>query len=180
MADREPNQPEDQTPDGDAGEQEMVSQEDIDAALAAAGGGEPTEAEAPVDAEPSHEVEAAEPNEFDQPVEAETIGQANDVSHAAVQIDMPDFTGTDSTMDANELAMLGDVRLDVKIELGRSDMYIEDVLKLGKGSVVELDRLAGDPVDVLVNERLVARGEVLVLNDNFCVRISEILVGKDL
>jgi flagellar motor switch protein FliN/FliY len=49
------------------------------------------------------------------------------------------------------------------------------VLRLGVGSVVELDKLAGDPVDIWVNERLVARGEVLVLNDNFCVRVNEIL-----
>jgi flagellar motor switch protein FliN/FliY len=54
-------------------------------------------------------------------------------------------------------------------------MLIEDVLKLAEGSVVELDKLAGDPVDVFVNEQLVARGEVLVLNDNFCVRINEIV-----
>jgi flagellar motor switch protein FliN/FliY len=54
-------------------------------------------------------------------------------------------------------------------------MYIEDVLRLGVGSVVELDKLAGDPVDIFVNDRLVARGEVLVLNENFCVRINDIL-----
>ncbi len=54
-------------------------------------------------------------------------------------------------------------------------MLIEDVLKLSEGAVVELDKLAGDPVDVYVNDRPVARGEVLVLNDNFCVRINEIL-----
>lgn len=71
--------------------------------------------------------------------------------------------------------LLRDVELNVKIELGRSRMYIEDILKLGEGSVVELDKLAGDPVDVFVNDRLVARGEVLVLNDNFCVRIGEII-----
>ncbi len=57
-------------------------------------------------------------------------------------------------------------------------MLLEDVLKLRKGSVVTLDKLAGDPVDLFVNGRLVARGEVLVLNDNFCVRIAE-LVGSD-
>ena len=72
------------------------------------------------------------------------------------------------------LELLDDVQLDVKIELGRTNMYIEDVLKLGVGSVVELNRLAGDPVDVYVNGRLVARGEVLVLNENFCVRINDI------
>ena len=55
-------------------------------------------------------------------------------------------------------------------------MLIEDVLKLAEGSVVELDKLAGDPVDVFVNDQLVARGEVLVLNDNFCVRINEIVM----
>jgi flagellar motor switch protein FliN/FliY len=73
------------------------------------------------------------------------------------------------------LDMLGDVELDVKIELGRSQMLVGDVLRLAAGSVVELDKLAGDPVDVYVNERLVARGEVLVVNDNFCVRINDIL-----
>lgn len=73
------------------------------------------------------------------------------------------------------IELLDDVELDVKIELGRTEMYIEDVLRLGVGSVVELDRLAGDPVDVYVNERLVARGEVLILNDNFCVRVNDIL-----
>jgi flagellar motor switch protein FliN len=73
------------------------------------------------------------------------------------------------------IGMLGDVDLDVKIELGRCRMLVGDVLRLNPGSVVELDKLAGDPVDVYVNERLVARGEVLVVNDNFCVRINDIL-----
>jgi flagellar motor switch protein FliN len=73
--------------------------------------------------------------------------------------------------------MLKDVDLNVKIELGRTRMLIEDVLRLAEGSVVELDKLAGDPVDVYVNEQLVARGEVLVLNDNFCVRVNEIVTA---
>ena len=73
------------------------------------------------------------------------------------------------------LELLGDVDLDVSIELGRTEMLVEDVLKLGTGSVVELDKLAGDPVDVYVNGRRMARGEVLVLNDNFCIRISEVV-----
>jgi flagellar motor switch protein FliN/FliY len=54
-------------------------------------------------------------------------------------------------------------------------MYVEDVLRLNEGAVVELDKLAGDPVDVFVNDRRVARGEVLVLNDMFCVRINEVV-----
>lgn len=78
---------------------------------------------------------------------------------------------------ATGLEMLGDVDLHVMVELGRTEMLVEDVLKLNSGSVVELDKLAGDPVDVYVNQRLVARGEVLVLNDNFCIRISEIVAN---
>ena len=73
------------------------------------------------------------------------------------------------------LESLDDVELDLSIELGRTELLIEEVLKLREGSVVPLDKLAGDPVDILVNGRLVARGEVLVLNDNFCVRVAEIL-----
>jgi flagellar motor switch protein FliN/FliY len=56
-------------------------------------------------------------------------------------------------------------------------MYLEDVLKLRKGSVVPLDKTAGDPVDIYVNGRLLARGEVLVMNENFCVRVAELLAG---
>ena len=80
-----------------------------------------------------------------------------------------------SSEDNGKIQLLGDVDLDVMIELGRTEMYVEDVLKLAEGSVVELDKLAGDPVDVYVNQRLIARGEVLVLNNNFCIRISEIV-----
>ena len=57
----------------------------------------------------------------------------------------------------------------------RLELLIKEVLQLKEGSVVPLDKLAGDPVDILVNGRLIARGEVLVLNDNFCVRVAEIL-----
>ena len=73
------------------------------------------------------------------------------------------------------IAALQDVELDLRIELGRTELLIDDVTKLAEGSVVQLDKLAGDPVDILVNGRLIARGEVLVLNDNFCVRVAEIL-----
>jgi len=77
--------------------------------------------------------------------------------------------------DGVSLNALQDVELDLRIELGRTELVIEEVLQLKSGSVVPLDKLAGDPVDILVNGRLVARGEVLVLNDNFCVRVAEIV-----
>jgi len=92
-------------------------------------------------------------------------------------VELPDFTGSqsDGGTGPQSIDLLHDVDLKVRIELGRTRMYIADVLRLGEGSVVELDKLAGDPVDVFVNDRLVARGEVLVLNDNFCVRVSEVI-----
>ena len=73
------------------------------------------------------------------------------------------------------LDALQDVELDLRIELGRTELLIDEVLQLKEGAVVPLDKLAGDPVDILVNGRIIARGEVLVLNDNFCVRVAEIL-----
>ena len=87
----------------------------------------------------------------------------------------PLINGVSASVDPKRVSMLGDVNLRVKVQLGQTRMLVEDVLKLGEGSVVELDKLAGDPVDILVNDRLIARGEVLVLNDNFCVRVNEVI-----
>jgi flagellar motor switch protein FliN/FliY len=104
------------------------------------------------------------------------IAGGMDLSDAA-QLNLPQF-GDASHVDAEEsarLETLQDVELDLRIELGRTELLIDEVLRLKEGSVVPLDKLAGDPVDILVNGRLVARGEVLVLNDNFCVRVAEIL-----
>jgi flagellar motor switch protein FliN len=68
-----------------------------------------------------------------------------------------------------------DVQLRVTVELGRKLMSVRDILALGPGSVVELDKVAGEPVDVLVNDRLIATGEVVVADDNFGVRITDIV-----
>ncbi len=73
------------------------------------------------------------------------------------------------------LDLLLDVPLDVTVELGRSRMSIQDLLALGPGSVIELDKVAGEPLDILVNNRLVARGEAVVINDKFGVRITDIV-----
>lgn len=88
---------------------------------------------------------------------------------------MPAFTPAGPSADSAEMQLLGDVNVDVRIELGRTRMLVEDVLRLGEGAVVELEKLAGDPVDVYVNGRHVAKGEVLVLNESFCVRVNEVL-----
>ena len=91
---------------------------------------------------------------------------------------LEEFSRPPASTEAATIDLIRDVELDLRIELGRTHMYLEDVLKLRKGSVVPLDKLAGDPVDVYVNGRLIARGEVLVLNDNFCVRVAELIAGE--
>jgi flagellar motor switch protein FliN len=91
---------------------------------------------------------------------------------------LEEFSGAAASTEVATLELIRDVELDLKIELGRTQMYLEEVLKLRKGSVVPLDKLAGDPVDIYVNGRLIARGEVLVLNDNFCVRVAELITAE--
>lgn len=73
------------------------------------------------------------------------------------------------------LDLLMNVTLTVTAELGTCKMLVEDILKLGTGSIVELDRLAGGPVDLLVNNKLVARGEVVAIDENFGVRITDVV-----
>jgi flagellar motor switch protein FliN len=68
-----------------------------------------------------------------------------------------------------------DIPLDVTVELGRTKMLISDLLQLGQGSVVELTKLAGEPLEILVNQKLVARGEVVVINEKFGVRLTDII-----
>ena len=126
--------------------------------------------------------EATPSGQADDPVERsvrEATAAVNEIADEATSstpqhLDMPDFDDG-ARADETEIRLLDDVDLEVRIELGRTRMLVDDVLHLGPDSVVELDKAAGDPVDVFVNGRRVARGEVLVLNENFCVRVSEIL-----
>jgi len=82
--------------------------------------------------------------------------------------------GALSMDETNNLDLILDIPLTVTVELGRSKMLINDLLQLGQGSVIELTKLVGEPLEVLVNSKLVARGEVVVVNDKFGVRLTEI------
>jgi flagellar motor switch protein FliN/FliY len=94
-----------------------------------------------------------------------------------IEFQFPEFGGTVPSTEHTTLDQISEVELDVKIELGRTNMYLEDILKLRRGSVVPLDKMAGEAVDIYINGRLLARGEVLVMNENFCVRVAELLAG---
>ncbi len=80
-----------------------------------------------------------------------------------------------ASTQARPIDLIMDVTMRVTVELGRSSMSVEEVLQLGPGSVVDLNKLAGEPVDILVNDRLIARGEVVVVDENFGVRVTEIV-----
>lgn len=87
----------------------------------------------------------------------------------------PEPPGSGGDRSSRRLDLLLDVPLDLTVELGRSRMTIQDLLSLGPGSVIELDKVAGEPLDILVNDRLIARGEAVVVNDKFGIRITDIV-----
>lgn len=110
------------------------------------------------------------------------FGDAGD-SEAVIEASPAEFEGFEDTGPSNgkarKIDLLLDVELDVTVELGRKIMYVEEILKLGKGSVIELDKLAGEPVDILVNGKKLAEGEVVVIEDHFGVRLTHLLEPRD-
>ena len=84
-----------------------------------------------------------------------------------------------SQVDENNLNLLMDIPLKVTVELGRTQKQIKDILEVSQGSIIELDKLAGEPVDILVNHKLVAKGEVVVIDENFGVRVTDIVSQWD-
>jgi len=76
---------------------------------------------------------------------------------------------------STNLDFILDIPMEVSVELGRSKMLISDLLQLGQGSVIELTKLAGEPLEVLVNQKLIARGEVVVVNEKFGIRLTDII-----
>ncbi|MBL8934277.1 MAG: flagellar motor switch protein FliN [Archangium sp.] len=88
---------------------------------------------------------------------------------------MSEAAAENEDVSTRRLDLLLDVPLDVTVELGRSRMSIQELLGLSPGSVIELDKIAGEPLDIVVNERLIARGEAVVVNDKFGIRITDIV-----
>ena len=102
-------------------------------------------------------------------------------------VDMPEFPSFDSSDHASrplspldpKIEMLYDLQLPVSIELGRTNMLIRDILRLARGSVIEFDKLASEPVDVLINGKKVAEGEVVVIDKHFGIRITTLVDPAD-
>ena len=78
-------------------------------------------------------------------------------------------------MDGDKLKVLENIEVNMSVEVGRTDISIRDLLRLNEGSVVELDRLAGEPLDILINGTMIAKGEVVMVGERFGIRFSEIV-----
>jgi len=110
-------------------------------------------------------------------------GFASEVTQAAEQVAPAAFTNFTPTSGAggsgNDINMILDIPVQLTVELGRTRIPIKNILQLAQGSVVELDALAGEPMDVLVNGFLIAQGEVVVVNDKFGIRLTDIVTPSE-
>ena len=120
---------------------------------------------------------AEDTNQEEDPVEDEGAGETA-VEEQEGDTNEEEGGKADEAKEAN-LDLILDIPLSVTVELGRSKMLINDLLQLGQGSVIELTKLVGDPLEVLVNDKLVARGEVVVVNEKFGVRLTDIVTPME-
>ncbi|MCQ4089896.1 MULTISPECIES: flagellar motor switch phosphatase FliY [unclassified Exiguobacterium] len=135
----------------------------------------PAQPAAQTQPKPSPAVEASPPPAKPAPVQEQVVKES--VAVSPVQFGQLSDAQVDGT-PAN-IGMLYDVPLNVTVELGRTRRSVRDILELTQGSIIELDKLAGEPVDVFVNNTLIATGEVVVIEENFGVRITEIVNTKE-
>ncbi|MEV4779672.1 flagellar motor switch protein FliN/FliY [Duganella sp. CF517] len=111
--------------------------------------------------------------------EAEAL-QAQQAQQAASAAVFKDFSGTPSKTEThNDIDFILDIPVQLTVELGRTKIAIKNLLQLAQGSVVELDGMAGEPMDVLVNGCLIAQGEVVVVNDKFGIRLTDIITPSE-
>ncbi len=146
---------------------ETLSQEALDALLAELGEVDDVAGEIP-DPEEAQAAPSPVATAMDEPGIAP--GPLNLVSFD------DDYSGGDSLEGFDRVQ---DIPLEISVELGRTKLLIRDILELGVGSIIELEKMAGEPVDLLANGLLIARGEVVVIEDNFGVRITEIITAAD-
>jgi len=140
--------------------QDNLNQEDIDALLSSGlvpGSNKPAE---PLSAK-------IDEDDFDEPDNSYTVAKPLQFG--------PLVQPAKKDKMSHNIDLILDVNVELSAELGRKTMLIKDILELGPGSILELNKLAGEPVDLLVNNKLLARGEVVVINENFGIRIIDIV-----
>lgn len=134
----------------------------------------------------NHYMWAEQPEQFNSHSEAhlaktmenEPISEGKPVDIQSAEFGNLSYSG-DTPGDSRNVNMLLDVELEIRVEIDRKSILVSDLLKLGKGSIVELEKSAGEPLDVYVNGRKFAEGEVVVVDDRFGIRITQLLSPKD-
>ncbi|MCB0317509.1 MAG: flagellar motor switch protein FliN [Bdellovibrionales bacterium] len=126
--------------------------------------------------EENNEVEAADAGNATEAADAADVGEElENVAAAAEGVAVAAKQAAAPAGGSANLGFIMDVTLQVTVEVGRAKMTIQDLLQLGQGSVVELEKLAGEPLDVYINGKQVARGEAVIINEKFGVRLTEII-----
>jgi len=108
--------------------------------------------------------------------QAENLEDLIDIDEKPI---LEEVAAIEERSEGNNLDLILDIPLRVTVELGRSRMVVSELLNLGQGSVIELNKLAGEPMEILVNDKLVARGEAVVVNEKFGVRLTDIISPKE-
>ncbi len=166
---------------------EGSSDDDLEAQMAAAMAADSLESS---DEEDDLEAQMATAMEQDSKIDGGMIdeGMLNSIpddassSVSAIPVDNVSFeqlAPSDESVNKDNINRLLDIGLNLSVELGRKEMRIKEILELGPGKIIELDKLAGEPVDLLVNGKLLAKGEVVVVDENFGVRITELIDPVD-
>ena len=142
---------------------------------------EPTPVPQPV-AQPSPQPMVPPPQPMVQPMAQPMQSQTSNIMHSNVNVQTAQFQSFDMTELAQQkenITIIRDVPLEVTVELGRTRKPIKEILEFNPGTIIELDKLAGEPIDILVNGKFIARGEVVVIDENFGVRVTDIISTED-
>lgn len=105
------------------------------------------------------------------------ITQTNDPENQETQISEP--VAAEDEPERADLDIILDIPLELSVELGKTKMLVNDLLQLGQGSIVGLNKLAGEPLEIYINQKLIARGEVVVVNEKFGVRLTDIISPQE-
>lgn len=177
-------QPE-ETPDAVASAEEEAAAESASDAVGAKGAGAPADVSHKVVNEndvPEDDAEAAMLRMLEDLPQESDKASADDIDFGSASASKAEFQQLQepiSSTGSRNIELLMDVDLPISIELGRTRMPIAEILALGPGSVVELNKLAGEPVDLLVNQKVVAKGEVVVVDENFGLRITQLMTPEE-
>ncbi|HEY1399154.1 flagellar motor switch protein FliN [Roseateles chitinivorans] len=110
---------------------------------------------------------------------SEVAAEVQQVTEQVAPAAFTNFSPTPGNLPGSDINMILDIPVQLTVELGRTRIPIKNILQLAQGSVVELDALAGEPMDVLVNGYLIAQGEVVVVNDKFGIRLTDIVTPSE-